>query len=90
MNFDQLKQFIMTDMQMSHIYQPVMIMELLKRNGTATLEQIAQAILNHDPTKIDYYSEIVKNMVNHIEKEFYFLKFAQATSKLLLKCDTWE
>jgi len=50
MNFDQLKQFITTDMQMSHIYQPIMIMELLKRNGTATVEQIGQVILNRDPT----------------------------------------
>ncbi len=66
MNFDQLKQFITTHMQMSHIYKPVMLIELLKRNGTATVDQIAQAILNHDPTQIDYYSEIVKNMVGRV------------------------
>jgi len=66
MNFDQLKYFITTDMQMSHIYQPVMLIELLKRNGTATVDQIAQAILNRDPTQIEYYSEIVKNMVGRV------------------------
>ncbi len=66
MTFNELKKFITTDMQMSHIYQPVMLIELLKRNGTATVDQIAQAILNHDPTQIEYYSEIVKNMVGRV------------------------
>ncbi len=53
-------------MRMSHIYQPVMLIELLKHNGQASVEQIAQAILNRDPTQIDYYSEIVKNMVGRV------------------------
>jgi hypothetical protein len=51
---------------MQQIYQPVMLIELLKRNGTATVDQIAQAILNRDPTQIEYYSEIVKNMVGRV------------------------
>ena len=53
-------------MQMQQIYQPVMLIELLKRNGTATVDQIAQAILNRDPTQIEYYSEIVNNMVGRV------------------------
>ena len=66
MTFEKLKQFITTDMRMSQIYQPVMLIELLKGNGTATIEQVAQAILNRDPTQIEYYSEIVKNMVGRV------------------------
>ena len=66
MNFDQLKQFITTDMHMTHIYQPVMLIELLKNNGKASITQIAQAILNKDPTQLEYYSEIVKNMVGKV------------------------
>ena len=53
-------------MQMSHIYQPVMLIELLKRNGTSTVDQIALAILNRDPAQVEYYSEIVKNMVGRV------------------------
>ncbi len=49
-------------MQMWHIYQPVMLIELLRRNGTATVDQIAQKILNRDPTQIEYYLETVKSM----------------------------
>lgn len=51
---------------MSQVYQPVMLMELLKRNGQASVHQIAQAILDKDPTQIEYFSEIVKNMVGRV------------------------
>jgi ATP adenylyltransferase len=61
--YDQLYKFIAEDMQMSHVYQPVMLIEMLvSKTGTATVEQIAKAILDHDPTQIDYYSEVVKKM----------------------------
>ncbi|MEH6585033.1 MAG: HIT domain-containing protein [Halioglobus sp.] len=39
-----------------------MLIELLRNNGTATVEQIAQAILDRDPTQIEYFSKIVKTM----------------------------
>jgi len=64
--FENLKNFIINDMSMSHIYQPVMLIELLKNNGHASVNQIAQSILNHDPTQLEYYSEIVKNMVGKV------------------------
>ena len=50
-------------MRMSQVYQPVMLIELLKNDGSATVTQIAQAILDKDPTQIEYFSEIVKRMV---------------------------
>jgi hypothetical protein len=46
MNFDELLQFVERDMQMSHVYQPVMLRELLSRNGRATVADIARALLN--------------------------------------------
>jgi len=64
--FEKLKKFIIKDMSMSHIYQPVMLIALLKNKGRATVKEIAQAILNQDPTQIEYYSEIVKNMVGKV------------------------
>jgi hypothetical protein len=36
MDFDELLQFVERDMRMSHVYQPVMLRELLSRNGRAT------------------------------------------------------
>jgi ATP adenylyltransferase len=66
MNFETLKKFITSEMRMSQIYQPVMLIELLKSNGTASVKQIAQSILNKDPTQIEYFSEVVKNMVGRV------------------------
>ncbi len=47
---------------MSHIYQPVMLIELLCRNGSATTTQIAKALLSRDASQIEYYENITKNM----------------------------
>jgi len=33
MNFDELLQFVQRDMRMSHVYQPIMLRELLSRRG---------------------------------------------------------
>ena len=51
---------------MSQVYQPVMLIELLKNSGRIDVKQIAGAILKRDPTQIEYYSEIVKNMVGRV------------------------
>jgi len=66
MSYEELKNFILTKMRMSHIYQPVMMIELLRKGGRATTDQIAKSILDHDPTQIDYYKEVVKNMVGKV------------------------
>lgn len=69
MTFQELKKFIIKEMRMSHIYQPVMLIEILKKGGFASTEQIAKAILNHDPTQEDYYKEQVdyyKKTVNRM------------------------
>ncbi len=66
MNFVRLKKFIEEEMRMAQVYQPVMLIELLKNNGEASVHKIAQAILDKDPTQIEYFSEIVKNMVGRV------------------------
>ena len=91
MTFSELKQFIQKDMSMQHIYQPVMLIELLKNQGQASVTQIAQAILNKDPSQIEYYSQIVKRMVGDVltnkrkittkDKDQYFLEDAKSLSK---------
>ena len=40
--FEKLKNFIIKDMSMSHIYQPVMLIALLKNKGKASVKEIAQ------------------------------------------------
>lgn len=51
---------------MSHIYQPVMIRELVKHGGSATVDEIATALLAFDPSQVEYYSIRTKNMVGKI------------------------
>ena len=41
----ELAEFISKKMSMSHIYQPVMLIEILKRKGKASTKQIAESIL---------------------------------------------
>ena len=63
MSYLKIRDFISSEMRMSQVYQPVMLIELLNNNGIASVQQIAQSILNKDPTQIEYFSEIVKRMV---------------------------
>lgn len=64
--YEHLERFISTEMRMSQVYQPVMLLELLRNDGSATVPQIAKAILDKDPTQVEYFSSIVKNMVGRV------------------------
>jgi hypothetical protein len=66
MNFDELRLFIEKSMRMSHIYQPVMLMTLLRQGGKASVRDIAINILIHDESQIDYYEQITKDMVGRV------------------------
>jgi diadenosine tetraphosphate (Ap4A) HIT family hydrolase len=62
MLFADLKHFVAKVMQMSHVYQPVMLMTLIEKGGRATVREIACSVLSHDESQIEYYEEITKNM----------------------------
>jgi ATP adenylyltransferase len=47
---------------MSHIYQPVMIRELLTHGGKASIRSIAAAFLARDASQLEYYEQITKGM----------------------------
>jgi hypothetical protein len=51
MNYQQLKLFLTEKMRMSHFYQPVMIKKLLKNKGAATDKEIAEILLQFDPSQ---------------------------------------
>jgi len=53
-------------MRISHIYQPVMLLTLLYNAGRCHQQEIAKAILAHDPSQIDYYTYITTNMVGKV------------------------
>ena len=61
--FKKLSKFILKEMRMSHIYQPAMLIELLKNKGRASTEDIAKALVGYDKSQVEYYEHITKNMV---------------------------
>ena len=60
--YSKLKNYISKKMSMSHIYQPLMLIELIKGNGKATGNNIAKSFLSYDETQIDYYKKITNLM----------------------------
>ena len=61
-SFRHLRDFLQKQMRMSHIYQPVMVRELLTRGGKASIRSIAAAFLARDESQLEYYEQITKNM----------------------------
>jgi len=49
-------------MQISHVYQPVMLRTLIDKGGKASVSEVAQALLAEDRAQLDYYREITKRM----------------------------
>ena len=47
----EVKRYLQTKMRMSRIYQPVMIRELIKLGGAASVEEIAKALLSYAPRR---------------------------------------
>jgi len=64
--YEQLHDFISKKMRMSHVYQPVMLLELLRHRGVASRTEIAQALLARDSAQIEYYEEITRDMVGRV------------------------
>ena len=64
--YEKLSDFIRNKMRMSHIYQPVMLLELIRHSGSASVTEIAKALLSHDASQIEYYEQITKNMVGKV------------------------
>jgi ATP adenylyltransferase len=64
--YERLRHYIAERMRMSHIYQPLMLMELLGRHSPAPAQDIARRILGEDVTQIEYYTGRVKRMVGRV------------------------
>jgi hypothetical protein len=80
--FDTLRDFITGRMQMSHIYQPLMLKTLLEYEGTASVRQIAQAFLARDESQIEYYEEITKRWPTRVLSQHGLVKRSGPTYQL--------
>ena len=52
MTFDELLEFVEHRMTMSHVYQPLLIRTLVDADGSATLRQLALAVLGESEPSI--------------------------------------
>jgi diadenosine tetraphosphate (Ap4A) HIT family hydrolase len=59
---EDLRDFLLRRMRMSHVYQPVMLKLLLLGGGKASIRDIARAFLALDEAQLEYYEEITKRM----------------------------
>jgi len=64
--YERLRETIAKRMRMSHIDQPLMLMELLGRRSPAPAQDVARRILGEAVTQIDYTTERVKRMVGKV------------------------
>jgi diadenosine tetraphosphate (Ap4A) HIT family hydrolase len=57
--FNELKNFLKSKsgLRTSHIYKPVMLLEVIRNGGSATKQDIARAILNADTKQVDHYQK---------------------------------
>jgi hypothetical protein len=49
-------------MRMSHVYQPLLIRALVRAGGSATLRQLAAALLMEDESQLLYYQDRIRKM----------------------------
>ncbi len=66
MTYESFMNFVQSGMRMSHVYQPVMLITLLRQGGRCSTTEIAQSILAHDESQIEYYEDVTKNMVGRV------------------------
>ena len=84
MNYKRLKKYLIKDMRMSHVYQPIMIRNLIVNKGKADSEKIAKDLLIYDVSQVEYYQERTKIMVGRV------LTKNKVTSKNCWQINSWK
>jgi hypothetical protein len=62
MTFEELLDFVKNRMQMSHVYQPLVIQFLARAGGAATLHQLATEMAAADEAAVSFYSNKIATM----------------------------
>ena len=64
--FERLRRFVSSEMQMSHVYQPVMLRALIEGGGKATVNEVARTLLGQDRAQNSYYENIARQMPGQV------------------------
>jgi ATP adenylyltransferase len=81
--YDRLADFVQNRMRMSHVYQPVMLMTLLRGGGRSSTDEIARSILAHDESQVEYYEDVTKNMVGRVLRKHGLVERANGDYSLV-------
>lgn len=84
MTYHELRDFISKHMRMSHVYQPVMLKELLQSGGVCSESDIARTLLLRDRSQVEYYEKIVLNMVGRVLRRHGILERVPGERKYIL------
>lgn len=73
MTYDQLLEFVQEYMpkRMQHIYLPLLVGKLVDSDGSATIRQLAEAVLAKDESQVMYYEKRLKEMPLRVLSEIY-------------------
>ncbi len=69
MTFEELLDFVNNRMQMSHVYQPLVIQFLARAGGAATLHQLATEMAAADEAAVSFYSNKIATMPVKVLKD---------------------
>lgn len=90
---ERLRQFLETEMAMSHVYQPVMIRTMLEGGGAATRRQIAAAFLGADLSQLEYYENVVSRYPGPVLRRRGIVELERGVYRLtrdLRRMDEWQ
>lgn len=90
MNFGELEHFIKKKMQMTHIYQPVMIKKLLESGNRATAEDIAKIFIDYDESLLEYYKGRVMTWPKQVLTKHGVVRYKKGVFTLVLDDVTQE
>ena len=69
MSFEELREFLVSKMRLSHVYQPLLIKSLIEAGGATTIRQMAITFLTQDESQIIYYEKRLKEMPIRVLKK---------------------
>jgi len=87
-NLESLRSFVANTMSMTANYQPVIIRELLRRNGEATKDELALALLIEDRDTFNYWRKILMTWPKStLEKKHAIMQYCSKTKSFSLPFD---
>lgn len=84
---DELENFLLEKMSMTANYQPVIIRELLRRNGTATVDELLKSLMIEDQILLSRWRLVLMNWPKKTLTKHELISYDRKTTKFKLLVD---